>query len=141
MESEHHCAKCGNGIKSYKEMKVAKLPQVLCIQFKVRRGSNDLFYSLKIQRFATQQAGFTKVDTKIKFPGLLDIRSYMSPQANQLKASRQEYYYDLHSVIEHRGQINNGHYINYAKTSGQWFKFDDGMVSIANETEALSSPA
>lgn len=33
--------------------------------------------------------------------------------------------YELFAVINHEGQIDNGHYTNYARFKDEWFKFDD----------------
>lgn len=35
------------------------------------------------------------------------------------------YEYELFAVINHEGQIDNGHYTNYARFKDEWFKFDD----------------
>lgn len=35
------------------------------------------------------------------------------------------YEYELFTVINHEGQIDNGHYTNYARFKDEWFKFDD----------------
>ena len=68
---------------------------------------------------------------------ILSIHRYLGPEAM--------YEYDLFAVINHEGQINNGHYTNYARFNDevkldepiqcviladiisfwQWYRFDD----------------
>jgi ubiquitin carboxyl-terminal hydrolase 22/27/51 len=35
------------------------------------------------------------------------------------------YEYDLFAVINHEGQMDNGHYTNYARCGDEWYRFDD----------------
>lgn len=69
--------------------------------------------------------------------------------------------YDLLSVVVHKGEINSGHYISYAREGSQvrspqsselpvmiadkyeeqWFMFDDSMVTLASEKQVLQAQA
>jgi len=49
--------------------------------------------------------------------------------------------YDLLSVVVHKGEINSGHYIMYARHQEQWFEFDDSKVILAKEKDVLSAQA
>lgn len=51
------------------------------------------------------------------------------------------YIYDLLSVVVHKGEINSGHYISYARKDGQWFQFDDNVVTLASEKQVLAAQA
>jgi Ubiquitin carboxyl-terminal hydrolase len=49
--------------------------------------------------------------------------------------------YDLSAVIVHKGEINSGHYVNYAREGGDWFLFDDSKVVRVDEGEVLKAEA
>lgn len=49
--------------------------------------------------------------------------------------------YHLSSVIVHKGEINSGHYVNYAREGNDWFLFDDSKVVLVNESEVLKAEA
>jgi len=51
------------------------------------------------------------------------------------------YEYDLFAVINHEGQIDNGHYTNFARFQDEWYRFDDDKVMPSSLGECLSSPA
>jgi len=51
------------------------------------------------------------------------------------------YEYDLFAVINHKGQIDNGHYTNYARFQDEWYHFDDDKVTNSNLDACLNSPA
>jgi ubiquitin carboxyl-terminal hydrolase 22/27/51 len=38
----------------------------------------------------------------------------------------------LYGIINHKGDVNSGHYYNYNFIDGEWFKFDDGVVLKEN---------
>ncbi|KAJ1676755.1 hypothetical protein EV182_007563, partial [Spiromyces aspiralis] len=46
--------------------------------------------------------------------------------------------YGLFAVIGHKGRsMDTGHYVAYARHRGEWFKFDDAMVTKVDISEAL----
>ena len=47
-------------------------------------------------------------------------------------------YYDLFSVVSHRGSLETGHYTVLSKHRGVWYLFDDDMVIESDETLALN---
>jgi ubiquitin carboxyl-terminal hydrolase 22/27/51 len=49
--------------------------------------------------------------------------------------------YQLSAVIVHKGEINSGHYINYAREGTDWFLFDDSKVVLVSEAEVLKAEA
>jgi hypothetical protein len=49
--------------------------------------------------------------------------------------------YDLSAVIVHKGEINSGHYVNYAREGKEWFIFDDSKVVLVDESEVLAAEA
>jgi ubiquitin carboxyl-terminal hydrolase 22/27/51 len=49
--------------------------------------------------------------------------------------------YALSAVIVHKGEINSGHYVNYAREGRDWFLFDDSKVVRVDEGEVLKAEA
>ena len=50
--------------------------------------------------------------------------------------------YELIGIVSHKGTVNEGHYIAFCKISGgQWFKFNDSMVSSISQAEVLKEQA
>jgi ubiquitin carboxyl-terminal hydrolase 22/27/51 len=49
--------------------------------------------------------------------------------------------YVLSAVIVHKGEINSGHYVNYARKGTDWFLFDDSKVVLVDESEVLGAEA
>jgi ubiquitin carboxyl-terminal hydrolase 22/27/51 len=49
--------------------------------------------------------------------------------------------YELSAVIVHKGEINSGHYVNYARKGSDWFLFDDSKVVLVDEAEVLAAEA
>ncbi|CAK8991898.1 Ubiquitin carboxyl-terminal hydrolase 32 (Deubiquitinating enzyme 32) (Renal carcinoma antigen NY-REN-60) (Ubiquitin thioesterase 32) (Ubiquitin-specific-processing protease 32) [Durusdinium trenchii] len=51
--------------------------------------------------------------------------------------------YDLYGVVEHSGSLGSGHYVATAKNpgNGEWYLFDDKIVTKIDEANVLSSNA
>jgi hypothetical protein len=70
-----------------------------------------------------------------------------APSYDALLAEPKEYWpsdlaaYDLSAVIVHKGEINSGHYVNYAREGHDWFLFDDSKVVRVDEAEVLRAEA
>lgn len=54
---------------------------------------------------------------------------------------RRAYLYDLFTVVVHEGTMNTGHYTNYAKWRGSWYRFDDDKVAPTSEAVVLQARA
>lgn len=73
-----------------------------------------------------------KLDGLIQFPSNLNMKPFTTIGMKENGASEKEnagpdslYEYDLFAVINHEGQLNNGHYTNYARCGEKWYRFDD----------------
>jgi len=53
----------------------------------------------------------------------------------------QPVWYDLSSVIVHKGKLDSGHYVSYSREGNDWFLFDDSKVVLATEAEVLEANA
>lgn len=51
------------------------------------------------------------------------------------------YEYELFAVINHEGQLNNGHYTNFARYQDQWYRFDDDKVTLSSSDACIKSSA
>ena len=79
-----------------------------------------------------------KINKPIKFPKVLDMKPYCSPNADVKEAL-----YDLCAVTVHIGAaINYGHYIAFVKgKNGLWYACDDESVRQVGEGDVLKSQA
>lgn len=143
--AEYKCTRCDSQQNASKRLSLSRLPPVLPIHLK---------------RFSHSKTAATsiKLDTKVHFPLSLDMGPYtsrfMSPASDDkgkpqshatngesatLATSRP--IYDLSSVVVHKGKMDSGHYVSYARVSGEWFMFDDSKVVLVDEKEVLGVEA
>ena len=47
--------------------------------------------------------------------------------------------YDLFGTVNHRGNLQSGHYVTNVKVGSQWFRCNDQHVSSSNEAAVLTS--
>ncbi|KAJ3516520.1 hypothetical protein NLJ89_g1070 [Agrocybe chaxingu] len=124
-QKEYSCAKCGKGAhEASKRLSIRKLPPVLSFQFKVR-----------FEHKTNDKSSARKIDAAIRFPASLNMAPYttlamkdtVKEQGGPASAVGPDamYDYDLFAVINHEGQINNGHYTNFARFDDEWYRFDD----------------
>ncbi|GAB7361227.1 hypothetical protein MBLNU230_g1289t1 [Neophaeotheca triangularis] len=148
----YRCHKCESSQEAKKRLTLSRLPPVLPIHLK---------------RFSHSQKSSqsSKVETRVRFPFVLDLEPYASKSssenpvssdaepfsmegegenadsASQVGLDHTEPKYTLSSVIVHKGKIDNGHYINYSRQGNEWFRFDDSMVVLVEEKEVLAAEA
>lgn len=138
---EYSCSVCGTDSHEVtKRLSIKKLPPVLCFQLK------------RFEHNTTDKSAARKIDTPIRFPSVLNMSDYTTVASNvhagvnkepDLKAigPSELYDYDLFAVINHDGQINNGHYTNFARYCDEWYRFDDDKVYPSTLEECLGSIA
>jgi ubiquitin carboxyl-terminal hydrolase 7 len=53
--------------------------------------------------------------------------------------NEEDYRYSLHSVVVHKGTVNQGHYFAFIKpeVDGKWYMFNDEIVREADEHEVF----
>lgn len=141
--ADYSCEKCGGTQQNAtKQLSIKKLPPVLPIHLK---------------RFETSKSTSTKLETKIAFPLSLDLYPYTtrgrasSPKDATANGTASKdakgllpiptCMYELASVIVHKGKIDSGHYVSYARKNGDWFLFDDSKVVLASEADVLRAEA
>ncbi|KAK2744043.1 hypothetical protein FQN57_004496 [Myotisia sp. PD_48] len=121
--SEYGCSQCGSNEGVTKQLKLRKLPVILCMQLK---------------RFERNRSVSEKVDTKVSYPITLNMLPYTTrPNCH----NRSRFQYDLLSVVVHIGDLDSGHYLAYCRHGEQWFKFNDDRVTVVTEAEVLGADA
>ncbi|KIJ62909.1 hypothetical protein HYDPIDRAFT_93550 [Hydnomerulius pinastri MD-312] len=134
---EYSCSKCTKAHEAVKRLSIRKLPPVLSFQFK------------RFEHKTVSKAVPNKIDTAVRFPASINMAefttlvvtssgkdgepSYPGPEAM--------YEYDLFGVINHEGQMDNGHYTNFARFQDEWYRFDDDKVTPSTLGACLNSNA
>jgi ubiquitin carboxyl-terminal hydrolase 22/27/51 len=143
---QFHCRQCNLYSEATKQLSLHTLPLVLSLHFK------------RFERTNAKQS--SKVDTFIHFPlTALDLAPYLhaslpTPLSPSIKGQGQEAdalalakraqspcLYDLLSVVVHKGNLENGHYLCYFRHGSQWYKNDDKVITKAQEQEVSSCQA
>ena len=108
-----YCNKCKKHRTAKKQIRLFKLPLYLIIQLKKFKNSSNFFYSSN-----------EKKDTFIKYPiNDLDLNKYVEDQNGNIQK------YNLYAVIQHHGEISQGHYTAICKINGIWVLFNDSIIS------------
>ena len=115
---------------------------------------------LTFQRFEHTKSASTKLETPVKFPMKLDLFPYTTGHkatlpppkskaashaklaaSHNINSPTNTLYYELSSVIVHKGSIDSGHYVSYSREGDNWFLFDDSKVVLVSEAEVLAAQA
>ncbi|KAJ7070002.1 hypothetical protein C8F01DRAFT_977061 [Mycena amicta] len=152
------------GPKQYSCVKCGKAAHVISKRLSIRKLPPVLSFQLKRFEHKTEKGAPRKIDTRIRFPATLNMGPYtslgMKVAAAGSGGSGKEtasppplhhvltypgptamYEYDLFAVINHEGQLNNGHYTNFARFEDEWYRFDDDKVVPATLGTVLGSSA
>ncbi|KAK2460172.1 hypothetical protein APHAL10511_007851 [Amanita phalloides] len=138
---EYSCAKCGKAShEASKRLSILCLPPVLSFQFK------------RFEQKVSDKMTVRKIGTQIRFPATLNMTPYTTLYMRESEKEHGAmsasfvgpdgmYEYDLFAVINHEGQMNNGHYTNFARFGDEWYRFDDDKVTHTTLGACLKSPA
>ena len=120
-----YCSSCKKYHNASKQLTIEKLPSVICFHFK---------------RFKQNIANSSKITTYISFPETLDVSPFLSPDTSYPSKIKP---YHLFAVVNHKGQIEKGHYTCFVRkeTSSKWFKCDDSNILHATKDQVLQSEA
>ncbi|KAG7090130.1 hypothetical protein E1B28_011738 [Marasmius oreades] len=131
---EYSCDKCRKATHdASKRLTIRQLPPVLSFQLKRFE-----------HKTSEKSASARKLDSVIRFPASLNMMPYttFSEKDNFAGAGPEALYeYDLFAVINHEGQMNNGHYTNFARFQDQWYRFDDDKITPSTLGDCLKSSA
>lgn len=85
--------------------------------------------------------GFSKIDSHVRFPKLLDLAPYVMKKNNV----KESHVYSIYAIVVHSGGMGGGHYVAYIKHiiqgKARWFYASDSHVSEVSESEALRAQA
>ncbi|KAK8196884.1 uncharacterized protein BKA78DRAFT_246437 [Phyllosticta capitalensis] len=141
---EYNCGNCGGTQQNAtKQLSIKNLPPVL---------------SFHLKRFETTKSQSSKLESRASFPLSIDMYPYTvqartsasTNTSSPTKGSKISHdpnnrtpmtFYDLSSVIVHKGKMDSGHYVNYCRKGTEWFLFDDSKVVYASEAEVLRAEA
>lgn len=127
LDVKYKCESCRKESKAHRSLRIKKIPPVLSIQLKRFK-----------HNFASDTA--SKIDTKVDVPLFLNLTQYASDYgADSIDTNK---VYELFAIVNHVGLVNTGHYIALVKNStGQWFKFDDSVISLISHEEVQATNA
>lgn len=119
--ANYMCNQCGQQNTTVKQLHVAQPPPVLLVQLK------------RFKHMGSK--GSSKLDTPVDFSLELDLAPFMA------KSPPGGLFYELYGVINHIGTLDTGHYTCMMKhSSGQWFEFDDAVVTAVDVETVLKTP-
>lgn len=93
---------------------------------------------LQLMRFEfdPETLGLKKVHDSFKFPERLDLNPLVEKHRKLTKKDKKHNFFQLHSILMHRGGFGAGHYFAYIKPApsshedgDKWLKFNDEEVS------------
>lgn len=120
------CETCKQNQGVIKQLTLHKAPIVLVIQLK------------RFEHLLNGQS--VKLNDRVQFPLHLNLKPHL------FKTKDDEIIpniaYDLISVVSHQGTVDQGHYTTVAcNDNGQWFKFNDSVVTSVTEEQVLDQQA
>jgi len=128
-EDKYHTDEHGKQ-KAKKFLKFLNFPPVLILQ-------------LKRFEYNPRKDSMDKINDFFQFYDEINLSPYKARNINQdneaMENSREESY-SLHSIVVHKGNINNGHYFAYIKPyiDGGWYLFNDEIVREADYDEVFT---
>ena len=125
-----HCSSCDTKTKTLKQHTFSKLPKVLCLHLK---------------RF--DAATNKKITELVSFPAYgLDMGSHLPHWSEKMQEQGEPHsgtsrdcvesptvLYDLFGTVNHKGSLNQGHYVANVKSGEQWYNCNDAHISKAGE--------
>ncbi|KAJ3713581.1 hypothetical protein FB446DRAFT_638141 [Lentinula raphanica] len=129
---DYTCSKCGKASSALKKLSFRRLPPVLSFQFKRYE-----------HKGADKSASAKKLDSPVRLTANLDMMPFttinMKDNDRENSGPPIMYHYELFAVINHDGQLDNGHYTNYARSDSAWYRFDDDKVTHSSLGACLKS--
>ncbi|KAH3767466.1 ubiquitin carboxyl-terminal hydrolase [Pelomyxa schiedti] len=128
------CAQCQVLQECTKQMSFRMLPNVVVFHLK---------------RFEQHSHKLTKIPTYVEFPCAMNLAPYRTTTVNKptpvsppaVSEDTSLYEYDLFAVINHTGEIDQGHYISFFQHKGAWYKCDDVTVTEVTAASVTQSQA
>lgn len=122
-DNDWKCDSCGNKRDNYREFRLVNAPSILMICLKRTIDHNN-------------SGNYTKENTKVIFPLILNIDKYLIKLNSNSPKN-----YQLMSISNHYGRIDSGHYISICKKNDKWYRFDDETVTEIDTKDIITSNA
>eukprot|EP00730_Choanoeca_flexa_P015419 TRINITY_DN7080_c0_g1_i1.p1 TRINITY_DN7080_c0_g1~~TRINITY_DN7080_c0_g1_i1.p1 ORF type:complete len:633 (+),score=120.02 TRINITY_DN7080_c0_g1_i1:122-2020(+) len=125
-EDQYHCDKCQGKRDATKQLRIGRIPEVLCFTLK---------------RFKAIGNSFVKIQTHVDFGESVDVLQYCTD--DEQARLPQDASYDLMGVVIHEGSVNSGHYTACAQRDNdrEWYLFNDTEVLDTTVTNVQASQA
>ncbi|CAD8064849.1 unnamed protein product [Paramecium sonneborni] len=117
-----YCNQCNQHVKGIKQLLLYSTPQILIFQLKRFKSSDDISQKIKNNIF-------------VKFPQILNMAKYVTnlklPNDYLNGHDINELKYKLFGVINHYGELQEGHYNSFIKNleDQKWYCYDDSQVT------------
>ena len=90
--------------------------------------------------YTSSNAVREKIGTPVEFPiDDLDLTGFLIDKRDTL----QKFNYNLYSIINHTGTLEEGHYTAFCRDEGgtdhDWYKYDDSLVKKLRDNESVVS--
>ena len=116
LDNMWYCNSCKKHRLAKKQIRIFKLPIYLIIQLKKFKNTSGIF-----------STSSEKKETYIKYPiSNLDLSEYIEDK--EIKKEK----YDLYAVIQHHGEISQGHYTTICNINDKWYLFNDEKCFLIN---------
>jgi hypothetical protein len=160
LDAGYKCEKCGNVGRATKQSWLAEVPPILTLHLKrfrygegvapvpTRRSGRELGQLLTNTSSGGSSdglygggSGSAKIEGHVKFEFVFDLKNYLTPKLQEQQPSM---ICRLFAVIVHAGKnSHSGHYIAYVRNQNkdEWWKMDDGRVTLATQNQVLAADA
>lgn len=106
--------------------------------------------TIHLKRFRPTRNGFTKDNTPIEFPLVLDLSPFcvrkdsaVCKQGSSVVLRNEDHLqpveYELQGIVVHKGGMGGGHYVAFLRTESGWFLASDTTVKRVTQQEALKA--
>lgn len=99
-----------------------------------------LFFQLRRFEYDSKLKQMVKINSKFTFPSILNMKSFISNDS--VGDDEDENIYELFGVLAHIGEVGNGHFYVFLRTTPNdqtWYKFNDSLVSIVSSKSAIEN--
>ncbi|CAB9497825.1 terminal hydrolase 22 [Seminavis robusta] len=127
------CPSCNKKTPTQKQHTFSRLPRVLCVHLKRFHPA----LNKKIEDFVEFPARGLNMGPHL--PHWREVTTVPSKGEPNESSSEPSVLYDLFGTVNHRGNLQSGHYFSNVQVQGRWFCCNDQHVSGTDEAAVLAS--